>query len=392
MKSKVSIILIAIVFFLPSSSYAIDSEELVKKYSSYAEEAKKYYSDKNQFYKGVDDTLEKWRKIVRRVKLKEPFKMKIATLAPEGTAWIAFASEFVVPFLYDISEGRINVLIYTGGIMGEDRDILRKMRLGQIHGCGCTAQGLLTVAPELSVFSLPFLFKDYKEIDHILKTFRKDIESILAQKGLMLFALLDTGYFYTFLKGEVTTLEELKKKKFITWFGDIERAFLAELDIQPIPIAVPEVVASLRSGIINADMSPAAWFLGSQAYLTTDYFIEQPFFYSISAIVLDRNSLINEGKRYGLNDKDSEEMVRLSIESTRVFKLEEAWNEQLRDYEKKCLKGFVKHGIKPIKLDDKELIPIEEAGKRTGEKQADKLYPRVLYNKITKEIKKFRGN
>jgi hypothetical protein len=51
-------------------------------------------------------------------------------------------------------------------------------------------------------------------------------------------------------------------------------------------------------------MSPAAWFLGSQAYLTTDYFIEQPFFYSISAIVLDRNSLIKEGKRYGLNDKD----------------------------------------------------------------------------------------
>jgi len=392
MKSKLPIILASLIFFLPSSSYSIESQELVKKFPSYAEQAKKYYSDKNKFYKDVDDGLARWRKIVRRVQLKEPFKMKIATLAPEGTAWIALASEFVVPFLNYVSEGKISVSIYTGGIMGEDRDILRKMRLGQIHGCGCTAQGLLTVAPELSVLSLPFLFKGYKEVDHILKTFRKDIESILAKKGLMLFALLDTGYFYTFLKGEVTTLEELKKKKFITWFGDIERAFLAELDIQPIPIAVPEVVASLRSGIINADMSPAAWFLGSQAYLTTDYFIEQPFFYSIAAIVLDKNSLINEGKKYGLNDKEVEELVELSIVMTRVFKLEESWNDLLRNYEKNCLKGFINHGIKPIKLDDKELNPIEAAGKRTWDKQADILYPKVLLKKIEKEIKKYRGN
>ena len=59
--------------------------------------------------------------------------------------------------------------------MGEDTDILRKMDIGQLDSCGCTALGVLAACPDASALLLPGLFNNYDEIDYVLKKFRKRI-------------------------------------------------------------------------------------------------------------------------------------------------------------------------------------------------------------------------
>ena len=354
---------------------------------------KKYSLEKGgreKLVRELNGIISEFSKIRQKLKMQTPFKMKIATLAPDGTAWIVPASDLVIPILADISQGVLNITLYTGGVMGEDLDILRKMKMGQLHGCGCTAQGIISAAPELSVFSLPFLLKDYKEVDYVLKMFRKDIDSIFERRGIALFALIDTGYFYLFMKNRASTLEEVKNQKFLTWFGETERAFLGELGITPIPLPVPEVVMSLRSGIVNADIAPAAWVLGTQAYLSVDYFIEQPVFYSVAAIVLDKKALLRDGARYGLTEKETDTLLRFSIKLTKIIRLEEVWNDRLREYEKKCMKAFMDHGMKPLRLSDADIESMEATGRKVWDKLADKVYPRDLMERMVRAIAEYR--
>ncbi|MCK5583189.1 MAG: TRAP transporter substrate-binding protein DctP, partial [Elusimicrobiales bacterium] len=58
--------------------------------------------------------------------------IKFATLAPEGTSWLKTMREF----FKDVSaktENRIKFKIYPGGIAGDEKDVIRKIRIGQLH-------------------------------------------------------------------------------------------------------------------------------------------------------------------------------------------------------------------------------------------------------------------
>ena len=119
-------------------------------------------------------------------KMEEPLDIKIATLAPDGTAWLKVPKEVLVPHITKVSKGKLKIGLYTGGIMGEDGDVIKKIEMRQLDGCGCTALGVFKAAPEVSVLSLPMMFRNYDEVDHILTTFRKKIDAYFESHGLIL--------------------------------------------------------------------------------------------------------------------------------------------------------------------------------------------------------------
>ena len=94
--------------------------------------------------------------------------------------------------------------------------------------------------------------------------------------------------------------------------------------------------------------------------------------------------------RYGLNEKEVEELLRLAIKLTKVVKLEEVWNDMLRDYEKKCMKEFIKHGMQPLRLSDADVESMEVAGRKVWDEFADKTYPRDLMERIVRAIAEYR--
>ncbi len=103
-----------------------------------------------------------WEACASVIEEDEKFVLKIATLAPEGTPWVNVPKSMLIPEVKELSGGKVVIKIYSGGVMGEDTDILRKMDIGQLDGCGCTALGVLKASPEASVFLMPGLFKNYQ--------------------------------------------------------------------------------------------------------------------------------------------------------------------------------------------------------------------------------------
>ncbi len=336
----------------------------------------------------IDRIAEKYNVTPKDLEKLGKVNIKIGTLAPANTPWIENAMNTIVPFVEWHSRGTLTTTIYAGGVMGEDTDIIRKMALGQLHGCGCTALGVFAAVPEMTVFNLPFLFRNYDEVDFILKKFRKDIEEAFDKRGYILLSMIDTGFFYLYTKNKVNSFEDLKKLKAVTWFGEVERTFYTEIGINFLPVSVPEIVMSLQTGIIDASISPPLWWMGTQAFQFSRYFVKKPFFYSPAAIFLSKKQIEAINKRYppGMG----EEVTDINASIMRVYERE--WNNSVRDFEMKCQEAFKKTGIQEIELSEDDMKRIEEISRNVWYKLAGKLYSKEFLDKILNELQQFRKN
>ena len=70
--------------------------------------------------------------------------LKIAAVVPDGTAWMREMRNSAKE-ITDRTEGRVRFKFYPGGVMGNDKGVLRKIRIGQLHGGAITASGLTAI-------------------------------------------------------------------------------------------------------------------------------------------------------------------------------------------------------------------------------------------------------
>ncbi len=320
----------------------------------------------------------------------EQVVLTIGTLAPPGTPWMSIPEKVLLPRIAKLSDNKFNVKIYGGGVMGEDTDILRKMDIGQLDGCGCTALGILAASPETAVFLLPGMYNDYEEIDYITEKFRKRIDKAYEKRGYILGALIDTGMFYIFSQHRISGLNDLQKLNFSTWFGDIETRLYKELGLSGIPIAVPETISAFSTGMINANISPPAWMLGMQAYQYVNFYVKKPLLYSPGAVIISVKTRERLKKQFGVSETfayNVQEMLTYEVST-----LEEEWRALSRNYEAKCLEAFeTKCGIKAVDFSEKDWQTMERAFSKVQEDLADKVYPRDLMLEIKKALAEYRA-
>jgi TRAP-type C4-dicarboxylate transport system substrate-binding protein len=317
--------------------------------------------------------------------------LTIGTLAPPGTPWINIPETVLLPRIAKLSNNKVVVKVYGGGVMGEDTDILRKMDIGQLSGCGCTALGILAASPDTSVLLLPGLFRNYDEVDFILEKFRKRIDRSFEERGYILGALIDTGFFYLFTKYPISGgLADLKKQKLLTWFGEVETAFYQELGIDAAtPVAVPETISALSTGLANANLAPAAWMLGIQAYQYARYYFTPPMVYSPGAIIVSVATKEKLRKQFGVSETLAYNVQEMLIYE--VSQLEPRWKKEVRDYEAKSLQAFkTKCGMKAVPLSAEDQKVLEQASARVADRLAGKAYPRDLMNDIRKALEEYR--
>ena len=108
--------------------------------------------------------------------------IKLATLAPEGSNFMK-AFNNLNQEIIEKTGGEVEFRVYTGGVMGNDADLLRKMRVGQIQGGGFTAGGASAVYPDLDAMSVPLIFRTYDEVDYVLSKMTPRFDSELEKKG-----------------------------------------------------------------------------------------------------------------------------------------------------------------------------------------------------------------
>src|SRR5512140_2883564 len=121
--------------------------------------------------------------------------LKIATLAPDGTAWMQELRKGGDE-IAQRTAGRGTVKFYPGGSMGSDRVVWRKIRAGQLQGGALTGGALAEINPDAQIYSLPMLFRSYDELDYVRARMDKKIEQGIEAHGFVTFGLTDGGFAY----------------------------------------------------------------------------------------------------------------------------------------------------------------------------------------------------
>ena len=190
--------------------------------------------------------------------------IKLGSVAPVGSPWhtalLQLASDWG-----RISGGRVQLKLFMGGIAGDEPDILRKIRIGQLQAAALTGLGLNHITPEILALSIPFLIRTEGELDDVLEHTRPFFTDLLEQRGFVVLALSKAGWVHFFAKDPVVYPEDLKRQTLAVHAGDnsILDAW-RNLGFDAVPLAIPDVMVGLQSGMVDALYSPPLVTAGYQ--------------------------------------------------------------------------------------------------------------------------------
>ena len=178
--------------------------------------------------------------------------IKMGTLAPEGSVWHNVLRDMAEDWK-EISDGRIRVRIYPGGIAGDDSDMVRKVRIGQLHAAALTGQGLSTIAEEISIFQMPMLLRSDAELDYVRDKLAPELEVLMEEKGFKVLYWSEVGWVYLFSNQPVRQPADLKPLNIWVWAGDAAWAdALKDGGYRPVPLPATEIHTGLTSGLLDA--------------------------------------------------------------------------------------------------------------------------------------------
>ncbi len=215
---------------------------------------------------------------------------KIATISPDGLGWMkqlrSGAKEINLR-----TEGRIKFKIYPGGVMGDDYTVLRKIRIGQLHGGILAASSLTSFYPDLQVYNLPLQFRSNEEVDYVRQRMDERIVKGLYDSGVVSFTLTETGFAYLLTKKPISSVAELRKSKMWVPSGDpIAAKQIQSFGISPIPLPITDVLAGLQTGLIDAVMVPPIVALALQWNNHVEYVTNIPIMYIYSMLTMDKRA------------------------------------------------------------------------------------------------------
>jgi TRAP-type C4-dicarboxylate transport system substrate-binding protein len=217
---------------------------------------------------------------------------KVGVLAPDGTNW-AKSLKALNKEIEEKTKGEITFKYYFGGSQGDESDVLRKIRIGQLQGGIFTGKTLGDINGDVRVMEVPFNFMSNREKgNQILNKMSPYLSQGMESKGFVNLGFFEIGFVYFISKKKVTDLNSLQGIKIWSWDGDpLVAAMIESMNLVSVPLSLPDVLSSLSTGVIEAAYAPAVGIVALQWNTKIKYLLDFPISYSVGAFLLDSKSL-----------------------------------------------------------------------------------------------------
>jgi TRAP-type C4-dicarboxylate transport system substrate-binding protein len=219
-----------------------------------------------------------------------PAVIKLATLAPEGSAWVqtlkAAADE-----VQQKTGNAVQFKIYPGGVMGDERDMVRKMHIGQLHAAMLSSSSLASMFPEIDALQIPFLFNSYPEADFVVSKMEDGFKSGLEKNGYLALGWSEAGFVYLMSTVPVETLELLRKAKVWIWNDSpMARAIFEEAGVIGVPLSITDVLVGLQTGLVEVVYAPPSVAIALQWFTRVKYITDAPLNYMLGGLVAKKEA------------------------------------------------------------------------------------------------------
>lgn len=221
----------------------------------------------------------------------DPVEIRLATLAPSGSPWMAVLDK-AADEIKTKTDGRVTLKYFEGGQQGDERDFVRKIKLGQLDGAAVTSIGLAMIDESIRVLEVPMLFSSAEEVDYVADKMWPSFQKRFEKKGFKLNDRGEVGWVYFLSKTKIESLADLKGQKIWQWGDDqLVGAMFKKLSLNGVPLGVPEVDASLTSGRITAAYGSPVAAVALQWYSKVKFMTSMPMSFAIGATVVSLESL-----------------------------------------------------------------------------------------------------
>jgi TRAP-type C4-dicarboxylate transport system substrate-binding protein len=305
--------------------------------------------------------------------------LKIATVAPEGSQWMqdirAASAE-----IKGRTQGRVVIKLYGGGVMGSEKQVLRKMRIGQLQGGAFTAGAIAERYPDIVVYGLPMIFRSQDEVDFVRSRMDAKLIRGLEQAGLVTFGFAGGGFARIFANRPVVTTADMRGQKIWLPDGDrISSAALQALQLSPVGLPVTDVLTGLQTGLLDVVAAPPVGVIALQWHTRLKFMTTEPLMYTMGMMAIDAGAF---GK---LSTADQAAVRDVMSATYRRF------DQQSRRDNTAAEEALLKSGIRRVDANPTEVLAWRDAmtaaNRRLGEQG---VYSPALLDEIQGYLREYR--
>jgi TRAP-type C4-dicarboxylate transport system substrate-binding protein len=220
--------------------------------------------------------------------LAQAVDLKIATVAPEGSEWMK-EHRAAAQKIRELTDGRVVFKFYGGGVRGNDKKVLRLIRLGQLQGAAFTTSGLSERYFDIVLYGLPFSFRSQDEVDYVRGELDEGLRAGLEDAGFMSFGFAGGGFANFMSSQPIASHSNLGGKKIWVPDGDIfSFTALQSMQLSPVILPLADVMTGLQTGLIDVIVTPPVGALLLQWYTKVRYVNPMPVAYTLGILGIDK--------------------------------------------------------------------------------------------------------
>jgi TRAP-type C4-dicarboxylate transport system substrate-binding protein len=304
--------------------------------------------------------------------------IKLATLAPEGSSWIE-TFHAIDAEVREKTGKQVRFKFYPGGVLGDEKDMLRKMHIGQIHAAALTSAGLSAIFSEMDVFQIPFLFQSHNEVDYILKEMDTFFRNGFDKNNYTLLGWSEGGFVRLMSTTPVATLDDLRKVKVWTWEdAPMTKVIFDEADVSAIPLSVPDVLVGLQTGLVDVVYAPPTGAISLQWFTKTKYMTDVSLIYLIGAVVMKKKEFnkMSPAHQKILMDVCQRQMTRLKT--------------TIRKENQEAIQVMVKHGVKIITPSPEQVAEFKKVSAKAMQRIEGESFSKKVRDEVTAKLEAYR--
>ncbi len=300
--------------------------------------------------------------------------LKFATLVPPSGRSRRQAKK-AVKRLQERTEGRVTARVYWSGAAGDEKTVLRKMRVGQVDASYMGLEIIRQFVPQAMVLGAPNTFTTYKQIDAVRDELTPEFNQIAYQKGFKILGWGDIGTLRIFSVKPIRRMKDFRAQRpWVYVESPLLKEFYNIVGCKGVPVGLIDVYSALQTGLIEVVWGSALTATLLRWHTHTKY-VSRPVGLLQGAFILRR------GFWDALDARDRQAMLQMAKEDRTELQ------DFARDLDETIYKRLLKRGLVPVPFED---VPSWlQAGKKLRDKMVGRLYSRELLTRMEAIVQRF---
>lgn len=237
--------------------------------------------------------------------------LKFGHVGAPGSLFEASANAYA-QCVADESNGRIEVQTYGSSQLGKDKELLQKLKLGQVD-FALPSSVMSSVSDEFGVFEMPYIIKSREHMKRVQNELGDTFQKAAQAKGYHILGYFENGFRHiTNNVRPINVPTDLQGIKLRTPSGAWRVKMFQLYGANPSPMAFSEVFTALQTGVMDGQENPYAQIASAK-------FQEVQKYLSITGHVYTPAYVLSSKKHFEKHPADVQALLTNCADSTQVF-------------------------------------------------------------------------